>query len=653
MSSYERIPTIDEDTVQFSSSLSPPFRRANRILPDLTNAIRARASSFVSDLSGPSFPDNNSNTTSVRNATSNFDTDTSSTHLPSHYPSSVSPIPSSSPTIPLFHDMHPLLGNSSSQSSESNSKNSRRQRAINHRSTHVRLLRIIWFVALLVGEHGVYWALISRCAWPENSLWDKSNDALKQRYRVAIVADPQLTDWMSYRQTGLLLALVETYTDIYMKRSFHRMHAALRPDAVIFLGDLNDGGRNSYGEIFEKNKNRFFEKIFESKSSAWNEKPIVMDESDGTTPPYPQEDPSQDGTIPDYTNVTGHYRQLVDIPTDAAEREAIRNSGKSVRLYVAGNHDVGFGNTLIKSAMTRYKQVFGSVNYKVAVGNHSIVVLDTLSLSSNVASIREESEHFLEEITNEPPSLPRILFTHVPLYRLDTTYCGDTRSSKQLIINRGGVQYYNMVSANITRQILSGMQPDMVFSGDDHDWCEIAHSLDGTLIPEVTVRTFSFAQGNLQPGFVMLSLYNPDHKTKNEFTMIPLSSGLPISTGEGLSSVARPSDNATFVYEECMQPNQLLIYMCYGALFGISLNWILIQRFRWIMLGRRHLPERSLLARWRTSASINSNSNALPQGSTTATAISSQPQESLSDIFVSQDAESQSDEQYPNSFNVI
>ncbi|KAF9357303.1 hypothetical protein BGX26_003953 [Mortierella sp. AD094] len=448
---------------------------------------------------------------------------------------------------------------------------------------------------------------------------------------------------MSYHQTGLLLALVETYTDIFMKRSFHRMHASLRPDAVLFLGDLNDGGRVSFGEVFEKNKNRFFEKVFETKSTAWNQKPIIMDAGSNTTP----EEGRQTGSNYDSTSITGHYRQLVEVPSDAAEREAIRNSGKSVRLYVAGNHDVGFGNTLVKSAMTRYKQEFGSVNYEVNVGNHSLVVLDTLALSSYVPEIREESQHFLEEVSNEPIKFPRILFTHVPLFRLDTTYCGDARESDQLILNRSGEQYQNMVNTTLSREILRGIKPDIVFSGDDHDWCEIAHSLDGTLTPEVTLRTFSFAQGILQPGFVMLSLYNPDHMTKNAFPMAPVSSGLPLSTGDGYDSVARSSDNTTFVYEECMLPNQMLIYMCYIALLGITVNLVLIQRFRWIMWGRRHLAERSVLVRWRDSMSASSYSDALPQGSTTATALSSQPQEN---VFIGEGPESQPGGEYPNSF---
>lgn len=139
----------------------------------------------------------------------------------------------------------------------------------------------------------------------------------------------------------------------------------------------------------------------------------------------------------------------------------------------------------------------------------------------------------------------------------------------------------------------------MIFSGDDHDWCEVAHSLDGTLTPEVTLRTFSFAQGIHQPAFVMLSLYNPDHTVKNTFPVVP-GAGLPVGDLEPLDnaeSVQRPTGNSTFVYGECMLPNQIQIYICYGVLFAISLCWIMIQRYRWIGSGGWSRQQRQVLSR--------------------------------------------------------
>ncbi|KAG0196103.1 hypothetical protein BGX33_002085, partial [Mortierella sp. NVP41] len=445
---------------------------------------------------------------------------------------------------------------------------------------------------------------------------DRTDGTLKDRYRMAIIADPQLTDWMSYHQSGLVLALVEMYTDIFMKRSFRRLHASLRPDAVLFLGDLNDGGRITNDDTFEKNKGRFLEWVFSTRSSAWNQQPIVTDAVAGeedvvnsNARKRKRQELTKEEKVKN-VDIPGHYRQRVEAPLDANERESIRRAGKSLRLYVAGNHDVGFGDTLIQSSMARYKQVFGSVNYEVKVGNHSLVVLDTLALSSQVPAIRDESQQFLDHIKQESPTLPRILFTHVPLYRLDTTYCGKERETRQPIMDRKGDQYQNMVSNPLSREILEGIQPDMVFSGDDHDWCEVAHpTMHGNLAPEVTLRTFSFAQGIQQPAFAMMSLFNPDLKAKNIHPVVPTAQGLPVSNDMITGSVERPSGDTTFMYDECMLPNQMMIYLCYGVLLAVSLNWILIQQYWWMVAMQRGWSL-SILGRWRPfSNSTNSRAS--------------------------------------------
>ncbi|KAG0278167.1 hypothetical protein BGZ95_004557, partial [Linnemannia exigua] len=452
---------------------------------------------------------------------------------------------------------------------------------------------------------------------------DKSEEAINSRYRMAIIADPQLTDWMSYHQSGLLLALVEAYTDIYMKRSFRRLHASLRPDAVLFLGDLNDGGRNSDERTFVKNTRRFFEWVFATKSSAWNQDPVVTDALPGETvaSALAEELENDDNGNEDNSSsmkkrqeltqeekavnmdITGHYVQRFVVPLETTERQKIRDSGRSLRLYVAGNHDVGFGDTLIRSSMVRYKRVFGSVNYEVNVGNHSLVVLDTLALSSRVPSIRDESQKLLNHIKQEQPSLPRILFTHVPLHRLDTTFCGKARETAQLIMDRGGEQFQNMVNSSLSREILESVQPDMVFSGDDHDWCEIAHpTIGGNFVPEVTARTFSFAQGIQRPSFVMMTLFNPDLKPKNVLPVVPLDAGLPVSNEFATGTVERPSGDTTFVYDECMLPWQMMIYMLYGALLMVSLTWIFIRHFRWMVVSRQRDRSLSILGRWRNNS---------------------------------------------------
>ncbi|KAG0236468.1 hypothetical protein BGW42_003374 [Actinomortierella wolfii] len=421
----------------------------------------------------------------------------------------------------------------------------------------------------------------------------RGHEAKTERYRVIIIADPQLTDWFSYGQSGFLLTLVEIYTDLYMRRAFSRLHASLKPDAVLFLGDLNDGGRESSDAVFEKNGKRFFKRVFQTRHTAWNQQPLVVD------PVVPME-----GQHDVMSSSSTHYRQVENVPLVADVRAKIRLAGQSVRFYVAGNHDVGFGDTLIRPSLTRYKKMFGAVNYEIEVGNHSFVVLDTLSLSSGIQDIRHESDDFLNKISQEPPKLPRILFTHFPLFRLDTTKCGPERETTQLIVNGNGTQYQNMVNLTLSQQILAGVQPDMIFSGDDHDWCEVAHpvvnnSSNDTITsfsPEVTLPTFSFAQGIMQPGFVVMSLYNPSpQKVRNVYPAVPAASGLPTTLNETMSrSIARPSTDATFAYAECLLPVQLFIYLGYGIFFVCTVMTIGGLRFWWMEHKERQYREDAL-----------------------------------------------------------
>jgi hypothetical protein len=226
----------------------------------------------------------------------------------------------------------------------------------------------------------------------------------------------------------------------------------------------------------------------------------------------------------------------------------------------------------------------------------------------------------LPVVNIEQPSLPRILFTHVPLHRLDTTYCGKTRETEQTIKDRKGEQYQNMVNITLSREVLESIQPDMVFSGDDHDWCEIAHpTIGGNFVPEVTARTFSFAQGIQQPAFTMMSLFNPEHKPKNFQPVVPLDVGLPVSEASVQGTVRRPFGNTTFVYDECMLPRQMLIYICYGALFAVSLSWVLIRQFQWISIYRKRIGASSILSHWSKNQSVDiirtTSNNTISEGS--------------------------------------
>jgi hypothetical protein len=61
---------------------------------------------------------------------------------------------------------------------------------------------------------------------------------------MVIVADPQLTDEYSYpSRPGWILKPTEWLSDLFMWRNYLNLMNILKPDSVLFLGDLMDGGR--------------------------------------------------------------------------------------------------------------------------------------------------------------------------------------------------------------------------------------------------------------------------------------------------------------------------------------------------------------------------------------------------------------------------
>jgi hypothetical protein len=110
-----------------------------------------------------------------------------------------------------------------------------------------------------------------------------------------------------------------------------------------------------------------------------------------------------------------------------------------------------------------------------------------------------------------------------------------------------------MVNSPLSREILESIQADMVCSGDEHDWCEIAHpTTGGNLTPEITLRTFNFAQGIQLPAFVMMTLFIPDLKPKIVYPVVSVEAGLPVSNEFAMGSAERLSEDTAFEYNECM-----------------------------------------------------------------------------------------------------
>lgn len=185
----------------------------------------------------------------------------------------------------------------------------------------------------------------------------------------------------------------------------------------------------------------------------------------------------------------------------------------------------------------------------------------------------------LDPVTNT--DIPSIILTHVPLYRAPGTPCGPLREryppSKT---NRGeapekddanaiavqqGVQYQNVLTHEISKELVELVgDVSHVFSGDDHDYCDIIHrgytSKTGG-IREVTVKSISWAMGVRKPGFLLLSLWNPVDE-------------------EGKANSQDSPKASTIQTHLCLLPDQLSIFIHYGSLLAFTLVVLFVRAVR-------------------------------------------------------------------------
>lgn len=70
-----------------------------------------------------------------------------------------------------------------------------------------------------------------------------SSAGAKAQDRILLIGDPQITDAYSYDRGPALMKICEFVTDRYARRNFRHLMSRLQPQNVLYMGDLNDGGR--------------------------------------------------------------------------------------------------------------------------------------------------------------------------------------------------------------------------------------------------------------------------------------------------------------------------------------------------------------------------------------------------------------------------
>ncbi|KAF9793242.1 Metallo-dependent phosphatase-like protein [Thelephora terrestris] len=317
------------------------------------------------------------------------------------------------------------------------------------------ILSWLWLFIVLWFEIGVFYASVRRCNWPGQNLGGNHKNIL-------IVADPQILDRHSYPERPSWLRLLsQIMTDLNMRKSWRAVNQRFRPDYVVFLGDMMDNGR-------------------------------------------------LDMTHEEYEGYYGRFLGVFSAPKEKV-------------YYAAGNHDVGLGSsgTFPENAVERYVSHFGPLNQVVQItAKYRLIIVDAPSL---VDEDEERMKHgvpikdwpsvggpleFIKGLSKAPgqEGVHNILITHIPLYRPPGTDCGPSRERGTIRAGRG-TGYENTLSSEISEFLIARIRPVLVFSGDDHDYCEVRHQGG---VQEVTVKSFSMAMGIRKPGFQLLSVPQDD-----------------------------------------------------------------------------------------------------------------------------------------------
>lgn len=423
-------------------------------------------------------------------------------------------------------------------------------------------------------------------------------------HHLILVADPQIIDPHSYPgRPWPLSALTVLITDNYMRRGFAALQRQLHPDSLFFLGDLFDGGRE-----WKTRLGGFVDPHWGTDRSGQEKKWVkTWHRKYG-----------DDFWLREYQRFNGIFTDAWNVGGDAP---GPWQRGRKLVASLPGNHDLGFGAQVQLPVRDRFSAFFGDVNRVDVIGNHTIVSVDTVSLSADTSPYKDSHDlrpiygpvnEFLDQVQSTKrraarqelgvwhdarprpklsrqvedlghahvgrrpksgdaggPDLPTILLTHVPLYREPGTPCGPRREHwppkrppkgqkgpvspdhGNAISVTAGYQYQNVLNPEDSDKLIKSVgNVTHVFSGDDHDYCELVHPPSRGGVREITVKSFSMAMGVSTPGFVMVSLYNP--------------------VGVDGKPMAASADK-TLQTHLCLLPNQLGTYIRYAAFAMLTL----------------------------------------------------------------------------------
>ncbi|XP_057979965.1 uncharacterized protein C630.12 isoform X2 [Malania oleifera] len=329
------------------------------------------------------------------------------------------------------------------------------------------VLCIIWALTLLYGEMISFWVpSLWACSWPHlrvsSSLSSAMNGAVNpvNPVKIAVLADPQLMDKTSHglAPKSLALEISQFYADLFMRRSFLASIMPFRPDVILFLGDYFDGGHILSDEEWQESLSRF--------------------------------------------------KHIFNLNT--------RSSNIQV-YYLPGNHDIGYSSfhSQRPEVIKRYETEFGKRNNRFVLGKVEFIAIDAQTIDGHKeGNLPSASWGFVKNVSMDVKLYPRVLLTHIPLYRPEWTSCGSYRYSPVInqrvsrAVHDQDIAYQNYISQEVSDYLLDSIRPVLVLSAHDHDQCTVTHMPKYGPVPEHTLGTISWQQGNLYPSFMLLTANN-------------------------------------------------------------------------------------------------------------------------------------------------
>jgi hypothetical protein len=423
-----------------------------------------------------------------------------------------------------------------------------------------------------------------------------------------LLADPQIIDPHSYpSRPWPLSALTVLITDNYLRRGYRSLQSGLRPDSVFFLGDLFDGGREwktRQGKFVDPKWGGGRSKEEKSWVDTWHQW-------------Y-----GEDYWLTEYMRFGEIFFNGF---REGGDTGGAWQRGRKLVASLPGNHDLGFGAQVQVPVRDRFEAFFGNVNRVDVVGNHSIVSVDTVSLSAdtsdyltthdlrpiygpasqfleNVKGLKKKAldeelslwhgvdrglkhNHVVQEFDKadlshfpkpnteaEETELPTILLSHVPLYRDPGTPCGPYREhwppTKPPPGQAGPVKPDHRNAISVSK----GYQYQNVLSDVD----------SAKLIRKVGNVVHAFSGDDHDYCEVV---HSPDKGSVREITVksnnmamgIPTPGFLMVSLWNPVDAVGRSVGGAategkpTLQTHLCLLPNQIHTYMKYVSFIVVSL----------------------------------------------------------------------------------